>query len=122
MSAGLYNILIEQGADFEQTFTIVDDAGDPVNITGATIRGQVRLTASDPALVVAFTCSVVNGPTGQGKFGIPAATTTTIPCNPSDLAERTITPASYDLEIQHLSGKIERLLQGIASISPEVTR
>ena len=61
MSAGIYNITLEQGADFAVVFTCTgSDNVTPINFTGATIITQIR-NQVDGSLVGQFT--VTNGGT-----------------------------------------------------------
>ena len=113
MSAGKYNIEIHQGVDYTQVVTIKTKAdGTPIDFTGATIRGQIRETAASTVVIASFT--VVNEDLANGTFvlNIPSATTTTL----------SFTTAVYDVEVQYPNGSVDRLLQGRAVFSPEVTR
>lgn len=116
MSAGTYDILIEQGATFRMSATWKDSAGAPVNITGYTARMQVRRRYNDPTILLNF--STTNGAIvlggSAGTITITGAATVT-----DDVAART---GVYDLELVSADGTVTRLLEGGVTISPEVTR
>lgn len=112
MAAGKYNILIQQGADFAQTITLKDSVlGTPVDLTGATIRGMVRVAYTDAAPQCSFTVENTDLVNGQFTIKIPSATTTTL----------SFDVGVYDVEVQYASGIVDRVLQGKVVLSPEVT-
>ena len=109
MSAGKYNILIQQGVDYTQVVTM-STGGVPIDFTGATISGQIGdLDASTP-IIASFT--VVNEDLANGTFvlTIPASTTSTL----------SFTTALYEVIVQYPSGAVDRLIRGNAVFSPKV--
>jgi len=114
MAAGSYNITIEQGATYDQTFTFTRD-GSPVNLTGYTARMQIR--ASVTAQQVVYDVAV----TGTFTLG-GAAGTIRIVITATNTAALTAGTYVYDLELQSASGVVTRLLQGSVTVVPEVTR
>lgn len=115
MAAGIYDIIIEQGATFTLSATWKDSAGAPVNITGYSARMQVRSNYdSEEALV-----SLVS-PTNITLGGALGTILVTIIA--TDTQKLTIQDGVYDLELQSAGGVVTRLLQGKATISREVTR
>lgn len=115
MSASLYDIKIEQGADFELELTLQDEAGAAINVTGAIVRSMVRQSYETASPLITMIGTVVDGPTGQVKLEIPAATT-------SALDIHAVTTCVYDMEVVLTTGKVIRVLEGKAIFSPEVTR
>ena len=106
------NIVIDQGADFSTSITVTDDAGDAVDLTGYTGSGQIRKhytsnTATD------FTISF-DSPRSSGVVTISLGRATTS----SIEAGRYV----YDVEITSAANTRSRLVEGIATITPEVTR
>lgn len=113
MAAGKYNILIQQGSDYIQKITVKESVSQlPVNITGCTVRGQIRVSVEDAAPAATFITSIVDGI--NGVFQISLTHTTT--------AELDFDTGFYDVEIEYPSGVIDRLLQGKVVLSREVTR
>lgn len=121
MPAGTYDILIEQGATFEFTGTVQDADGNAIDLTGATLAAQIRKQASDPVLLATLTCALLVAASGTFKVSMTAADTAAIDVGQSGGAVRTLTLASWDLLITYAGGTKERLLQGVAKISPRVT-
>lgn len=114
MAAGTYNILIEQGATYDQTFTWTVN-GSPVNLTGYSGRMQLRRSADSPTVIFDVAVNgtfTLGGAAGTIRVVIPATQTSTIP------ADHYV----YDLELQSGSGVVTRLLQGAVTVSAEVTR
>jgi len=115
MAATTYDILIEQGATFSQVITYKDN-GVAVNLTGYTARMQVRSTLESATTVVELT-------TANGRIALGgAAGTITLTISATDTAGLTAGRGVYDLELVSGSGIVTRLLQGVATISRNVTR
>lgn len=123
MAAGNYDILVEQGATFEQTLTIEDPDGEPIDLTGATCRGQIRKTYSDLKKLADIQVEIVSPATdGKMLMKITSDQTKAIPVEKAESSAKKTTDYVYDLELTEASGSITRLLEGLAKISPEVTR
>ena len=112
MGAGVLNILIEQGATFSRTVVLKDGADQPINLTGAQVRGHLR-TSYDAQAFVAFTMAI-NAPATNGSISweLPV------------VDSRKLSAGSwvYDIEVEYAGGTVDRVLQGTATVSPEVTR
>lgn len=125
MSAGEYNLYIEQGADFYNLFTIQDSAGNRVDLTNHTFSGKIRRTASATAVDAVFAFTVLDqtqaATKGQVEVELAAADSSSITLDQSADAVRTTTFFSYDIE-SVVGGVVTRWVQGTAEISPEVTK
>ena len=111
-----FNITINQGATFELTVTWKDSAGTAINLTGYSARMQVRETYSSTTSVVSLTNGsgiTLGGSAGTIAIVISATTTAALTAPFSGV---------YDLELVSAGGVVTRLLQGAATVSPEVTR
>jgi hypothetical protein len=115
MAATTYDLLIEQGATFSQVITY-KEAGVAVNLTGYTARMQVRASLESASALVELTTAnsriALGGTAGTITLSIAAA----------DTAALTSGRGVYDLELVSGSGIVTRLLQGVATISRNVTR
>lgn len=124
MGAANHDILIEQGATFSNTITIKDSLGVPIDITGETYSGQVRSTSGAIVVWATFTCTVLNQitNTGQVKIELSATQTAQIPV-PIGVKKtpRYLLEGQYDIERTRAGGVVDRILQGKATISGEVT-
>jgi hypothetical protein len=122
MSAGNYDILVEQGATFLLTITIKDTSGVPIDLTGQTFRGKIKKSFSDVTAQATFVCTLANQLTDPGKvtISLSAVDTAAIVINTQGTA-RVLTTMVYDIESE-IAGVVKRWLQGLAKISPEVTK
>lgn len=115
MAATTYDLLIEQGATFSQVITY-KEAGVAINLTGYTARMQVRSTLESASPIIELT---------TGNYGIilgGAAGTISIGMSATATAALTAGRGVYDLELVSGSGIVTRLLQGVCTISRNVTR
>lgn len=114
MSAGIYNITIEEGATFQKQITYKDANGNVIDLTDVTdARAQMRPTIASGSST-AFTVAVDADPTTGIIHWSMSATTTAGLSAPST--------QYYDLEIEFADGTVRRLLQGTVTVDPEVTR
>ena len=100
------NILIEAGADFVLPYTIYDNNGDPVNLTGSTITSHLRRFA-EASEYYEFVCTH-NGTGGRITIRMAHEVTRQIPW-PSGVYDVLVTlsdgitsyPLKGDVEIRH---------------------
>jgi len=115
MAATTYDLLIEQGASFSQVVTY-KEAGVAINLTGYTARMQVRSTLESASTIVELT-------TANSRITLGgAAGTITLTISATDTAALPAGRGVYDLELVSGSGIATRLLQGVCTISRNVTR
>lgn len=113
MAAGKYNILLQQGADYIQKVTLKDSATQAVvDLTGCTIRGQIRITYSDASPVASFTTSDEDLPNGTFTLRLSSAVTTALDFE----------TGVYDIEVVYPNTIVDRVLQGKVVLSREATR
>ena len=110
MAAGKYNITIDQGSDFALQLTIKENAVAK-NLTGFSVRGQIRPSTTSSTVSASFTGSIVNATSGILKIEIPNTTTVNMSAG----------KYVYDTEI-YTSSVVQRLLQGNATVRAEITR
>jgi hypothetical protein len=103
------NLIVDQGADFVQNIYLIDQNGDPFDITNYTANAQIRKTYSSATYT---TMDVAVGNT-DGLVTLSMNSTTT--------ASLTNTRYVYDLQL-HSNNVTSRLLEGIVTVNPEVTR
>jgi hypothetical protein len=124
MSAANYNITLNQGEDFELRLVIKDETGTPINLTGKSYAGQIRDKYDSSSVAANFSFQLGNQVTDPGLLVVKMTNyeSSQIPCKPATpLNKRPITEFVYDIE-QNSGGSIIRILQGIVSVSPNVTR
>ena len=115
MSAATTNLIIDQGATWEITFTYKNINGTPINLTGYTAALQLRTSYDAVSSSLSLTSpsgGIVMGGTA-GTIAITASATQT-----GGLAAGEYV---YDLEIT-TGSKVTRLVQGRITVTPQVTR
>ena len=109
--AGFAELTLEQGADFTTTVTVNGSDGSPTNLLNYTAAAQMRksyysTTANN------FTVTVSNAANGELTMAMSAANT----------ANLTPGRAVYDLLITSPTNVKTRVVEGIVTILPSVTR
>jgi hypothetical protein len=109
--AGFAELTLEQGASFTTTVTVNGSDGSPTNLLNYTAAAQMRksyysTTANN------FTVTVSNAAAGELTMVMTAANT----------ANLTPGRAVYDLLITSPTGVKTRVVEGIVTILPAVTR
>lgn len=104
------NIVIDQGTDFSTSINVTNDDGDIVDLTGYTAAAQMRkhYTSSNSHN---FTTSIS---AGQGIVTISMTANTT--------AAITAGRYVYDCELTSSSNAVTRLVEGVVTVTPQVTR
>lgn len=104
------NIVIDQGTDYEVTINVKDANTTPINLTGFTGVAQIRkyYTSSKK---YDFTVSI-SANTGEVTLGMSAANT----------AKITAGRYLYDCTLTSNTNVISRIVEGIVTINPRVTR
>ncbi|MEV0917856.1 hypothetical protein AB0I93_26810 [Streptomyces sp. NPDC049967] len=108
MAAGDWDLVIEQGATFVQTYTVVDDPD--FSWAGWNARAQIRTSANSAAQLLLNLTPYLTVVGGAVRLAIPAAVTETL-----------TREGRWDLEMV-MGATVVRILQGKAVISLEVTR
>jgi len=113
MSAGSYNLFIDQGSDFALQLTVKED-GSIKNLSGYSARAQMRSTKTASSIAAVFSCTVIDPAAGTLKIQLGNTVTEGIPAG----------LYYYDLELYTSGGTplVYRLLEGQATVSQEVTR
>lgn len=122
MSAAKSDLVIEQGATFEFILT-VKSAGVAIDVSAWTFRGKIKKVVTSGAEIESFNFEILDQVTNTGKVKVSLSATETaaLPVEKLDGYVRTVTKFAYDIEGQ-TGSTVYRLLEGTASISPEVTR
>jgi hypothetical protein len=105
------NIIIDQGTDFTSTITVEDENG-VTDLTGYSAVGHIRKHYSS-ATAVEFTCTF-GTPRTNGKLTLSLDRITTGNME----AGRYV----YDVELTSTANTVTRLVEGIVTVTPEVTR
>ena len=112
MSAGTYNLVIDQGSDFALDL-VIKQAGTALNLANYSGRAQLRTTVGASSASASFSVTVTNASEGALKMQLSAATSTALAAG----------QYVYDLEIYTANDSIvKRIIQGEVTLTPEVTR
>ena len=112
MAAGTYDIVIDQGSDFAIEIAVSQD-GVATTLGSHTARAQLRPSPTSGTKTADFVCAITNASQGKIKMSLANATTAAIASG----------KYYYDLELVNTSTSVfNRLLQGVARVTPEVTR
>ena len=121
MAAGIYDIYIERGSDWELILKYKDSNGNALNLTGATVEAELKETADlTSAVLLPITASITNASGGEITLSLTKAQTTTLvhAVGPSYRYKKEY---AYDVLLRLITGKTVRILNGKASVSPGVT-
>jgi hypothetical protein len=111
MSAGIYHMVVDQGADLNLKIEVSASDNTPIDLTGFTARGQIRATPAASVVLASFTTS--GSFDSSGSFYLQLANSQSMALPPKKLY--------YDLEIS--SGTYTyRLLSGTVTVNANVTR
>lgn len=105
------NLILDQGSTFTTTVEVTDENDDPIDLTGYTGAGQIRkhYTSSN---ATPFSISL-GGATGTISLSLTAVQTANL------VAGRYV----FDVELTSTgSGAVSRILEGIVTVTPQVTR
>jgi hypothetical protein len=119
MSCGIgdiYDLIIDQGATFERSITLLNTAKKPVSLAGYTARMYVRDGYSNPVVYLTLT-------TENGRISIkPTLGRVDLYISAGDTANMISDKYVYDLELVDSSDEPSRVLQGSFTVRAEVTR
>jgi hypothetical protein len=103
------NLVIDQGTTFSTSFYFTDESGAPIDFTGYLSGAEMRKTPSSSTVF---------------EFIVSAGSNGYITISKSMAQTSVITPGRYvyDLEVQDPSGVTSRLVEGIVTVTPQVTR
>ena len=103
------NLIIDQGTSFFTSFTVNDDGGSPINFTGYSGSSQMRKHYSS-SNSTSFTV------TANSTGGVSLALTSNVTANL--VAGRYV----YDVEMTAPANTTSRIVEGIVTVTPQVTR
>ena len=110
--ATISNIFIDQGADFETTVTISDSDGSAVDLTSYTALAQIRKTYESTTATAFTSTFATDRTTGQITISLTDTQTSTLESG------RYV----YDLLVTDAGGIKTRVVEGIATVNPSVSR
>lgn len=112
MSAGKYDIIIDQGADFARQLVVKED-GTVKNLSIYDARAAMRSSKTAAAVSATFTCTITDAANGVLKFEL------------SNSVTKNLTPGIYYYDLEIYTGgdaAVQRLLEGKVTVTPEITK
>lgn len=109
--ATIANAFIDGGANYSNIITVASSTGAPLDLSGYTVKSQMRKSYSS-STAYNFTTSVYQALQGKVRLEMTAEQTGAIP------------PGRYlyDVEITSPSGNKTRVVEGIVTVTPEITQ
>lgn len=104
------NIVIDQGTDFETSISLTNSDGGQLDLTGMSAASQIRKTHTS-SNAVNFTTALAN-----------ASGTLTLSLNNATTSSMSAGRYVYDVELTDASNVVSRILEGVVTVTPEVTR
>ena len=105
------NLKLDQGADFETKILITDKNDNPIDLTGYTGESKMRRHYSS-ANSFSFTVDMTEAANGVVNVTMPAA-------NTGDIAAGRYV---YDIELTSENNVVSRIIEGIVTVTGQVTR
>lgn len=104
------NLVIDQGTTYTTDLNLTDENGDPLVLSGYTANSQIRKHYTSSNSVV-FSTSI-NATAGVITLSLTANQTANM------AGGRYV----YDVELTDASNSISRIVEGIVTVTPQVTR
>ena len=111
MAAYVSNIVIDVGADFNQTFNLETNANTPLDLTGYTGAARMKKHTSSTNVTATFAVSFPNRTAGQVKISLASSTTAGL--KPGRYC--------YDVLVSSASSIKTRIVEGSAIVTAGVT-
>ena len=106
------DIYIDQGADFVSSLDLIADDGTPINVASYIFTSQIRKSYYSSNATANLAITVLDAANGIATLSIDAANTANI------FPGRYV----YDVMVKDSSNTTSRLVEGIVTITPGVTR
>lgn len=111
--AAYVELYMDQNATFSNIINISDDITNAnVNVAGYTVTSQLRRSYYSQNAAANLVCAITNPATGEITMSLDAANTANIP------AGRYL----FDVKIKDTSNVVSRILEGIITVTPAVTK
>jgi len=109
--ATVANIFIDQGSDYSNIITVASTNGQALDLSGYSVASQIRKSYTS-STSYNFVSSVYNATQGRVRITLTAEQSELIP------------PGRYlyDLEITSPSGARRRVVEGIVTVTPQITK
>lgn len=105
------NIFIDAGANYSNIITVASASTASLNLTDYTVKSQIRKSYTS-STAYNFTSSIYDAVSGKIRLELTSTQTSAIP------------PGRYlyDVEITSAAGNRTRVVEGIVTVTPEITQ
>lgn len=111
--AAYAELYLDQGTTFNNVINLTDDLTNAyINVSGYTVRSQMRRSYYSQNASANIVCTITDAPNGEITMSMTAANTANL--KPGRYL--------YDLEVVDTNSTVSRILEGIITVTPEVTR
>lgn len=104
------NLVIDQGTDFSATIDVVDANNDIYDLSSYTVAAQMRKNYAS-STATTFSCTDTDA---GGQIVMALSSNTTSQLEPGRYL--------YDVEITSDGGTVSRVVEGIVTVTPGITR
>lgn len=109
--ATISNLYVDAGSTYSNIITITASNGQPLNLTGYTVASQMRKSYQS-STSYSFTATIYDAVAGKIRLTLTDEQSALIP------AGRWL----YDVEITSSSGVTSRVVEGIVTVSAQITQ
>lgn len=111
--AAYVELFVDQGTSFNNIINLNDDiTNDPLVITGYTVTSQIKRSYYSSKITANITCTITDAANGEITMTMPATQTANIK------AGRYL----FDVKTKDLANTVTRVLEGIITVTPQVTK
>ena len=112
MGAAYTDLYIDQGADFETNLDLLADDGTSINISGYSFSSQIRKSYYSANATANLVIVITDAANGNTLVTLDSANSANI------FPGRYV----YDVRMKDSSNTITRVVEGIITVTPQVTR
>jgi hypothetical protein len=109
--ASINNLYVDAGSTYSNIITVTASNGQPLNLTGYTVASQMRKSYQS-STAYAFVSNIQSAANGQIRLQLTDEQSALIP------GGRWL----YDVEITSSSGVTTRVVEGIVTVTPQITQ
>ena len=106
------DLFVDQGTDYQTNMDLKNDDGTPMSVAGYTFTGQLRKSHYSTNLPANLIVTIIDGPNGNLKITMASEVTANI--KPGRYV--------YDILMMDTTDVTIRIMEGIVTVTPQVTR
>lgn len=115
------NLVIPQGSQWNRSWPVIDANGNPITLTGWTLRAQVRPYASSTLVLFEWNTSIATPTVAFGTATVTGSTAQVNLAGTGDSAGWTFTSGVFDVYLTDPSGHPTRIVEGSITVTLQIT-